>query len=85
MPSSTLTSKGQTTIPKRVREHLQLEAGDRVEFIIDADGKVILSAATSDVKALDGLLDRSGQQPVSIKAMHEAVENAVSTPYRKSS
>ena len=85
MPTSILTSKGQTTIPKKVRDALKLKSGDRLEFIIESEGRVILRPATSDLTALDGLLDRSGAPPVSVEAMHQAVEEAVSQPYRASS
>jgi len=33
---ATLTSKGQVTIPKRIREALWVEAGDRVDFTLEA-------------------------------------------------
>ena len=36
MPVSTLTAKYQATIPRQVREALQVSAGDRIEFLIDA-------------------------------------------------
>jgi AbrB family looped-hinge helix DNA binding protein len=72
MPTSTLTSRGQTTIPKPVRDALHLQPGDRVEFILEED-RVILRRADADLTALDGLLDRSDQEPVSIEAMHEAI------------
>ena len=39
---STLTSKGQTTIPVEVRRHLRLKPGDKVEFVIDEQGNVHL-------------------------------------------
>ena len=42
MPSSTLTSKGQITLPKEVREHLHVSAGDRLDFLIDDDGQVLI-------------------------------------------
>lgn len=83
MPISTLTSKGQTTIPKQVRDALGLKTGDRLEFIIESEGRVLLRPATSDLTTLDGLLDRSGAPPVSVDAMHEAVEKTVSRPFRK--
>ena len=85
MPTSTLTSKGQTTIPKQVREHLRIESGDRLDFVIEPDGRVTLRPATADLRQLDGLLDRSGTEPRSIEAMDAAVEKAASAQLRPSS
>lgn len=43
--STTLTSKGQVTIPKRIRDALHLEPGTRVEFSVNASGEVVLQPA----------------------------------------
>lgn len=43
--TTTLTSKGQVTIPKKVRDALQLAPGNRVEFDVNADGQVVLHKA----------------------------------------
>ncbi len=75
MPTSTLTSRGQTTIPKSIREALQLRPGDRVEFILE-DDQVVLRRAGADLTALDGMIDRSDRDPVSIEAMNDAIERA---------
>jgi antitoxin PrlF len=56
MALSTITSKGQTTIPGEIRRHLKLKAGDRVEFIVEPDGRVVLVPATVDASELKGLL-----------------------------
>jgi antitoxin PrlF len=48
----TLTSKGQTTIPKPIRDHLGLHAGDQLDFVIEPDGRVTLRPATIDVMDL---------------------------------
>lgn len=59
MPVSTLTTKYQATIPRQVREVLQLAAGDRVEFLIDRSGAVRLRkapAAASELQALEATL-----------------------------
>ena len=44
MSTSTLTSKGQTTIPKDIRKRLNLHPGDRLECVIDEDGRVLVLA-----------------------------------------
>lgn len=44
MPTSTLTSLGQTTIPKSIRDALHLQPGDRIEFIVEED-RVMLRRA----------------------------------------
>ena len=40
-PSSTLSSKGQITVPQEIRKRLGVSAGDRVEFVVDGDRTVI--------------------------------------------
>lgn len=46
MPT-TLTSKGQVTIPKHIREALHLKPGSSVEFAVDAAGSVVLRPAST--------------------------------------
>ncbi len=65
MPSSTVTSKGQLTLPKEIREHLGVRAGDRVEFRADRGGRVWVEPATQDLLELRGLfgpVDRARSQ-----------------------
>ena len=40
---STVTSKGQVTIPKRVRERLGLQPGDKVDFSLSKDGDIVMA------------------------------------------
>jgi AbrB family looped-hinge helix DNA binding protein len=81
MPTAKLTSRGQTTIPKAIREALRLQPGDRVEFILEGD-QVVLRRAGADLTALDGMLDRSDREPASVEAMNEAIEQAASSGFR---
>ncbi|HEY2380719.1 MAG TPA: AbrB/MazE/SpoVT family DNA-binding domain-containing protein [Terriglobia bacterium] len=61
MPTATLTSKGQTTIPREVRELLKVKSGDKLEFKInERDNSVSLKAVNIHVSDLKGLLNRSG-------------------------
>ncbi len=75
MTIAVLTSKGQITIPKSVRERLKVDAGDRVEFVESAQGVFTLVAATRDVQALKGLIPKPGR-PVSIDDMNRAIARA---------
>ncbi len=59
MPVSSLTTKYQATIPKVVREVLQLEAGDQVQFLVESSGEVWLRKAPprdADLAALEATL-----------------------------
>jgi len=71
--TATVTSKGQITVPKRIRRHLQVGKGDRIEFLIGPDGRVTLMPATTDVKKLKGIVGRPGK-PVTIGDMNRAIE-----------
>lgn len=73
MPSATITSKGQITLPKAIRDLLRLGTGDRVDFIVKDDGTVILSPATVDVRELRGLLHRPGLVPLSVEEMNAII------------
>jgi antitoxin PrlF len=73
MATATLTSKGQTTIPKNVRDHLRLQAGDRIEFVL-ADNAVILRPATRKVTDLKGFLPKPAK-PVSLDDMDAAIRH----------
>ena len=67
---SALTIKGQTTIPKAIRDHLHLKPGDRVKFFVHPDGTVVLLPIVP-VSALRGLV-KAPHAPVSIEDMAEA-------------
>jgi AbrB family looped-hinge helix DNA binding protein len=56
MSESTLTSKGQITIPKAVRERLHLEPGDKVYFEVQDDGSVRMLVRNEPLEGLFGLL-----------------------------
>ena len=76
MQESTVTVKGQTTLPRDVRSALGLSSGDRVRYVI-LDGEVRILKARS-VKDLRGALARSGQRPVSLDEMDAAIGAAAS-------
>lgn len=71
---STITSKGQITIPKVVRERLHLEAGDKVYFDIRDNGTVLMVACNEPVEKLFGLLKDAVRvkRPVTVEEMNPA-------------
>jgi len=73
LATATVTSKGQITLPKEVRDHLGLERGDRVDFSIDAEGNVQVRMAKRSVSELFGFLKRPGATPASIEQMDAAI------------
>ena len=75
MPSASLSSKGQITIPKVIRELLQVKTGDRVDFVVEGE-HVVLRPGTLDLRSLRGLLHKPGRKPVSLTEMDAAVAKA---------
>ena len=72
MYESSITSKGQTTIPKFVREALGVEAGDKVRYVI-TDGDVRL-LPLRPISRLFGLLEHHGAV-VTVEEMERAVSD----------
>ena len=63
---ATLTSKGQTTIRKEIRDSLGLKPGDRMTFTPMTDGTVVLRVKSKSVMELAGLPPKKGRKPVAI-------------------
>jgi AbrB family looped-hinge helix DNA binding protein len=83
MPRSTVTSKGQVTIPKQVRDALRIGVGDRVSFVVRDDGVVELRPETVDLHELYGSMKRRGKR-VTVEQMNAAIAEAAAEPYRRS-
>ena len=72
MAIAKLTSKGQLVIPQAIRQHLHLQQGDSVDFIIQDNGEVVVRPATRDVRELKNILPQP-KQAVSLAEMDRAV------------
>jgi AbrB family looped-hinge helix DNA binding protein len=77
MPVTTVTSKGQITLPKEVREHLHIGEGDRLEFLIAEGGEVLVRPVAGSVVTLFGLLRRPGIAPRSAEEIDAAISRVV--------
>jgi antitoxin PrlF len=73
MATRTLTSKGQITIPKEIRDRLRLRAGERLEFQIASEGYIVVRPKRIDARRLKGILSRPAKRPVSIEEMNRAI------------
>jgi antitoxin PrlF len=66
---STLTSKGQTTIPKDIRDSLSMKSGDRMTFTLMPDGTVLLRVKNKSIMNLAGSLRKKGRKPLSVEQL----------------
>jgi AbrB family looped-hinge helix DNA binding protein len=75
MITSKITSKGQITIPKIIREYLNVDVADTIEFSLLADGKVLMTSKKTDEEALFGLLKhRRSEKPTKVVEMDAAIK-----------
>jgi AbrB family looped-hinge helix DNA binding protein len=71
---TTVTSKGQVTIPKAVRDRLKLQPGDQVDFAIDRDGEIKLLIVGAPIKKLKGIAPKP-PGTISLDEMQAVIEN----------
>ncbi len=70
MPNdATLTSKGQTTIPKEIRDSLGMKPGDRMTFTLMPDATVIMRLKGKSVTELAGMLQKKGRAPIPVEQL----------------
>lgn len=72
MSAATLTSKGQLTLPKEVRQALGVGPGDRVDFVRMEDGNFAVLPATHSVKSLKGIIAKP-KKAISLEDMDRAI------------
>jgi antitoxin PrlF len=77
---ATLSSKGQATIPKAVRDRLQIKAGDRFKFFFHPDGVIILPKIST--ARLKGMIPKPAQ-PVSLEDMDRAIAKGATERFRR--
>jgi AbrB family looped-hinge helix DNA binding protein len=63
---ATLTSKGQTTIPKEIRDSLRMKTGDRMTFTLLPDGTVLMRVKNKSVIDVAGRLYKKGRKALPV-------------------
>lgn len=74
MALATLTTKGQVTIPKEVRESLNLHSGDKIEILVKESGEAIIRPICKKVDDVFCKLKNVKQRTVSVEEMNQAIE-----------
>lgn len=74
MPVATLSSKGQITIPKEMRDELGLKTGSKVTFIRLSNGHYRILPQTGSIKDLAGLLHDPNRPTLTLEEMDEAIQ-----------
>lgn len=78
-----LTSKGQVTIPKEIRDRLGVKPGDKVQFFIDDRGRAVLEP-TIKLRDIVGILPRS-EKGLTIEEIDKGIAEAAVERFRRSS
>lgn len=81
---STVTSKGQLTLPKRVRDQLEIGAGTRLAIEVTRDGRIVMRKLSGRVGDIVGLLGRAKGRPRTVSEMNETIVGQAVARYRRS-
>jgi antitoxin PrlF len=76
MATATVTSKGQITIPREIRERLQIKTGDRLDFRVDADGAVRIVPVAKKVAEVFGAFALKSRKPLSTSEIKKRLGRA---------
>ena len=82
MTTAAMTSKGQVTVPKKVRDDLGLKPGDRLSFRRNAEGRYVIEAEKISLLSLAGILKWKGKA-ASAEEMNEAIARQLAGDHRR--
>lgn len=71
---ATITSKGQVTIPKDIRDILKIGPGDQIDFVVGDKGEIYISPRIYDIRCLKGMFYKKGRKPATLEDMQQAIE-----------
>ncbi len=82
MALATLTTKGQVTIPKKIRDSLKLHTGDKIEFIVTENREAVIRPVSKKVDEIYCKLHRNGQKAVSLEEIDNAIRNRMKDKFK---
>ena len=80
---ATLTSKGQITLPKEIRDRLGLDAGSMLDFQVLPDHTITARAVKPDARRIRGLLRPPHAEPLTVEQMDDAVSEHLREKHTK--
>ena len=82
MALATLTTKGQVTLPKEIRDSLKLHTGDKIEIIVTENREAIIRPVSKKVDDIFCKLHKPGRKSVSLEEMSEAIRNKMKDKFQ---
>jgi len=82
MALATLTTKGQVTIPKKIRESLKLHTGDKIEIIVTENREAIIRPVSKKVDDIFCKLHNPDRKSVTLKAIDDAIRNRMKDKFK---
>ncbi len=82
MAIATLTTKGQVTIPKKIRESLKLHTGDKIEIIVTEKREAIIRPISKKIDDVFCKLHKPGRKAVTLEAIDDAVRNRMKDKFK---
>jgi AbrB family looped-hinge helix DNA binding protein len=83
MALATVTSKGQVTLPKDIRDALGIKPGSKLGFRLVSEARAELQVVESRPLAIAGILAKATQQPLSVQEIDAGIGRAVAAKHRK--
>ena len=82
MALATLTTKGQVTIPKTIRDSLNLNTGDKIEIIVSEKREAIIRPVSKKVDDIFCKLHKPGRKAVSLETMDDAIRDRMKDKFK---
>ncbi len=82
MALATLTTKGQVTIPKKIRESLKLHTGDKIEIVVTENREAIIRPVSKKVDDIFCKLHNPDRKTVTLEAIDDAIRNRMKDKFK---
>ncbi len=79
---ATVTSKGQVTLPKELRERLRLREGDKVRFTAEAEGQIVMARGGHSIRDMFGILGKPARS-LTLEEIDEVIRQAAVNRFQR--